>query len=130
MCYCDNDGAKACLMTRASSNKAANDLLKLQAAHELKTGIVPWIARVPSKSNVADEPSRELMEELPGFPSAERSTVSVVLLTEGKVLSASSDPTSSGHKALSSPQGWRPGAPHLEKREVSAHNTFDWSEIF
>ena len=84
VCYCDNDDAKACLMTGASSNKAANDLLKLQAAHELKTGIVPWIARVPSKSNVADEPSRELMEELPGFPNAERSTVSVVLLTEGE----------------------------------------------
>ena len=47
VCYCDNDGAKACLMTGASSNKAANDLLKLQAAHELKTGIVSWIARVP-----------------------------------------------------------------------------------
>ena len=39
VCYCDNDGAKACLI----SNKAANDLLKLQAAHEKKTGIVPWI---------------------------------------------------------------------------------------
>ena len=68
------------------------------------------------------------MEELPGFPSAERSTVGVVL-QKGKVLSASSDPTSSGHKALSSPQGWRLGAPHLEKREVRAQNTFDWSEI-
>ena len=52
-------------------------LLKLQAAHELKTGVVPWIARVSSKSNIADDPSRELMEELPGFDSATRSTVSV-----------------------------------------------------
>ena len=59
VCYCDNDGAKACLMTGASSNKAANDLLKLQAAHELKTGIVPWIARVPEFLQNPMLPTRE-----------------------------------------------------------------------
>ena len=71
VCYCDNDGAKACLMG-ASSNKAANDLLKLQAARiEDRDRAMDFGV---SKSNIADEPSREQMEELPGFSSAERST--------------------------------------------------------
>ncbi|CAE7255146.1 unnamed protein product [Symbiodinium sp. CCMP2592] len=52
VCYCDNEGAKACLMTGASANRVANDLLKHQAAYELKTGI----------------------EALPDFPDAVRST--------------------------------------------------------
>ena len=84
VCYCDNEGAKSCLMTGASSNKIANDLLRIQAANELKTGIVPWIARVPSKSNIADDPSRECMEVLQGFPEAKKTTVSVGSLTEGE----------------------------------------------
>ena len=60
---CDHEGAKSCLMTGASSNRAANNLLRIQAANELKTGIVPWIARVPSKSNIADDPSLRLQEQ-------------------------------------------------------------------
>ena len=60
MCYLDNNTSRdVCISGKGRSFIAkalASALLSLEDAGEIKT----WFSRVPSPSNVADEPSRRL----------------------------------------------------------------------
>ena len=79
--YVDNEGAKSAMIAGSSNNRTANELLKVQARSECQLGIVPWVSRVPSHSNVSDH-SRELISELPGWPGARKVEVKTSLLEQ------------------------------------------------
>ena len=58
--FVDNEGAKFALVRGLSENKVVDFLTELFAKTESELQALFWVARVPSKSNVADEPSRGL----------------------------------------------------------------------
>ena len=54
----DNEGTKFSLLKGASENFTVDVLASLFAAMEVSVHSLTWISRVPSKSNIADGPSR------------------------------------------------------------------------
>ena len=54
----DNKGTKFCLIRASSDNFVVDKLVFAFCAKEAVTHAVNWIARVPSYSNCADDPSR------------------------------------------------------------------------
>ena len=56
--YLDNEAARACLIRSFSPVCDATDLLMAVASADLESHAMSWYARVPSKSNVADDASR------------------------------------------------------------------------
>jgi len=56
--FIDNDSARDCLIKAFSPSVASNNLVQLFFNSDAASVHYPWFARVPSKSNVSDEPSR------------------------------------------------------------------------
>lgn len=56
--FLDNNSARDVAISASARNQVANLLLEVLIAREMSAGISPWYARVPSPSNIADEPSR------------------------------------------------------------------------
>ena len=54
----DNEAAKCALVKSASSNEACAAIVEGVGDCDLVDGVVAWYARVPSPSNLADDPSR------------------------------------------------------------------------
>ncbi len=66
----DNESARESLVKSYSNSWSARELLFLNAIDDLATNSVSWYARVPSCTNVADEPARAeftLMSKLGAF---------------------------------------------------------------
>ena len=64
VCYTDNNGARDVLINAAARNEVGSRLVQLYLSVESLAGCYPWFSRVPSPSNIADEPSRTLMSVL------------------------------------------------------------------
>eukprot|EP00438_Fugacium_kawagutii_P023433 Skav223482 [mRNA] locus=scaffold643:15800:17638:+ [translate_table: standard] len=58
VCYIDNNSARDVAISGAARNSAAHNLLEKLIAVEMSSNGFFWYARVPSPSNIADEPSR------------------------------------------------------------------------
>ncbi|CAL1145137.1 unnamed protein product [Cladocopium goreaui] len=56
--FVDNEGSKFSLLRGSSDNSVVDKLAGFFAEHEASVHAVTWLARVPSKSNLADHPSR------------------------------------------------------------------------
>eukprot|EP00971_Amphidinium_carterae_P279237 5543137-Amphidinium_carterae.1 len=56
--YIDNEGARISLIRGSSNSPSCAELLRLFFEEELSLPSMSWYARVPSKSNPADAPSR------------------------------------------------------------------------
>ena len=56
--FVDNEGAKFALLRGMSDNRVVDILSEIFAVEESKIATLIWLCRVPSKSNIADEPSR------------------------------------------------------------------------
>ena len=64
VCYVDNNGTRDVLISGAARNRVGARLAKLFLTIEDLARVFAWFTRVPSPSNVADEPSRVCMAEL------------------------------------------------------------------
>eukprot|EP00971_Amphidinium_carterae_P329740 6462385-Amphidinium_carterae.1 len=62
--YIDNEGARLNLIKGSSSNRDCVSLLKEYFKSEVQSPTLTWFARVPSKSNPADAPSRLQLQGL------------------------------------------------------------------
>ena len=60
----DNEGTKFCMMKGASENGTVDIICAVFAEIEAMFESKCWLARVPSKSNIADKPSRGDVQEL------------------------------------------------------------------
>jgi hypothetical protein len=60
--FVDNEGTKFSLLKGLSDNACVDSMAELFAELECAEHVTAWIARVPSKSNVADPPSRGVVE--------------------------------------------------------------------
>ncbi|CAE7270489.1 unnamed protein product [Symbiodinium sp. CCMP2592] len=58
MSYIDNEAARVTLLRMSSESQALTLLASACAVLEDQLAMVPWYARVPSRSNIADKPSR------------------------------------------------------------------------
>jgi hypothetical protein len=67
--FVDNEGTKFSLLKGSSDNSTVDMLAGFFAEHEASVHTITWLARVPSKSNLADHPSRNDVS-LPFFKSA------------------------------------------------------------
>ena len=56
--FIDNDSARACLIKMISSSAVFNEVLRRITIMSAASPSFAWFSRVPSPSNVADEPSR------------------------------------------------------------------------
>ena len=56
--YLDNEAARVTLLRMQSENAMLDAVAKISAVHEAELSCIPWYARVPSRSNIADAPSR------------------------------------------------------------------------
>ncbi|CAE7610463.1 unnamed protein product [Symbiodinium natans] len=56
--YLDNEAARVTLLRMQSENAMLDAVAKISAVHESELSCIPWYARVPSRSNIADAPSR------------------------------------------------------------------------
>ena len=65
--FVDNNSARDVAISGAARSPVANRLLDLLLSDESSCEILAWYQRVPSPSNVADLPSRQLMLELELF---------------------------------------------------------------
>jgi hypothetical protein len=87
--FTDNEGIKAALIKGFSGNYATMDLLNAIGAADAASDVVQWVARVPSKSNPADLPSRlEFAAAKDQFGAVEISPVLPVLGVGGRALIA------------------------------------------
>lgn len=62
--FVDNEGAKFALIKGVSENECVSFLCQCFADTEYKFSLSCWISRVPSFSNLADEPSRNDCDRL------------------------------------------------------------------
>ena len=62
--FIDNNAVRDSLIGCKSSSKVASVILEQVLQAESDASIIPWFARVPSKSNIADDPSRGQVEQL------------------------------------------------------------------
>ena len=66
--FIDYEAAKCALVKSASSNEACAAIVEGVGDCDLADGVVAWYARVPSPSNLADDPSREAdPSPVPGY---------------------------------------------------------------
>ena len=70
--FTDNSSVKEALVTGSSKSLASRDLLVLIASILVELHVRLWIARVPSKSNPADAPSRGRVAELEAWTQVAR----------------------------------------------------------
>ena len=62
--FIDNEGAKEALISGSTKSVASRDMLVQCMIEDSKNDSLPWYARVPSPSNIADGPSRLCTEEV------------------------------------------------------------------
>ena len=58
MCFIDNESARSGLIKGSSRNKDSAELIEEFVNRDLEENAFFWFARVPSASNIADDPSR------------------------------------------------------------------------
>lgn len=58
VCFIDNNAVRDSLISGKASGKVTNKILELVQKNETSNCLMTWFARVPSKSNIADDPSR------------------------------------------------------------------------
>ena len=63
-CFIDNNGTRDVLISGTARNRVGDRLAKLFLTIEDLARVFAWFTRVPSPSNIADEPSRVCMAEL------------------------------------------------------------------
>ncbi|CAE7624993.1 unnamed protein product [Symbiodinium sp. CCMP2592] len=61
MCYVDNNATRDVAISATARTAVPSALVEMLVTNEECMGFYPWYARVPSPSNVADRPSRELL---------------------------------------------------------------------
>ena len=61
--YVDNNAARDVLIKGAARNDVGYKLAKLFLTIEDLARVFTWVTRVPSPSNIADEPSRKIVHE-------------------------------------------------------------------
>ena len=67
VCFIDNNAVRDSLISAKASGGIAGRILECVLLDEADNGLMMWFARVPSKSNIADDPSRgccKLLERL------------------------------------------------------------------
>ena len=67
VCFIDNNAVRDSLIATKSTGEVAGKILECVLHDETDNGLMMWFARVPSKSNIADDPSRgccKLLERL------------------------------------------------------------------
>ena len=64
--FVDNDGVKEALVSGTTRSEASKSMLVECMIQDSTSNSLPWYARVPSPSNLADSPSRLCLEELHG----------------------------------------------------------------
>eukprot|EP00438_Fugacium_kawagutii_P020965 Skav229911 [mRNA] locus=scaffold877:55323:56321:+ [translate_table: standard] len=64
VCFIDNNSARDVAISAAARNECANLLLDKLVAVEMSSSGYFWFARVPSPSNIADDPSRQKCNDL------------------------------------------------------------------
>ena len=69
--YLDNEGAKFALVKGISKSRMISCIAFRTAELLEDLHCIPWFARVPTPSNVADAPSRDLLPIAAGVPSDE-----------------------------------------------------------
>ena len=62
--FIDNEGVKEALVAGTTKSKASRDMLIQCMVEDSKNDSLPWYARVPSPSNIADGPSRFCTDEI------------------------------------------------------------------
>ena len=66
--FVDSEPAKFCLIRGTSDTASCRNIVSAAAMEDCKLNLWPWYTRVPSKSNVADKPSRmEFDFQITGF---------------------------------------------------------------
>ena len=68
--FIDNEGVKEALIKGSSKSLASRDMLVEISKVDMKVPTLPWYARVPSPSNIADGVSRLEFEEVQKFHGA------------------------------------------------------------
>ena len=58
VCFVDNNSARDVAISGSGRNTTANCLIDFLLKLEMASGVSPWFSRVPTPSNIADEPSR------------------------------------------------------------------------
>ena len=71
--FVDNDSAKSALVTGHTKSKASAALVDIVSFQESKAMSRTWYSRVPSPSNVADNPSRQQFSSLRDWANARES---------------------------------------------------------
>ena len=64
VCFIDNNSARDVAISGTGRNAVASSLVEFMLKLEMSLNLTPWYARVPTTSNVADEPSRGDVEAL------------------------------------------------------------------
>ena len=63
-CFIDNNATRDVAISGAGRNIVANSLVEFLLKLEMTSNVTPWYSRVPSPSNISDEPSRGEVEAL------------------------------------------------------------------
>ena len=64
VCYLDNDAARSGLIKGSGATKVADAIIQLVCESEAALQLKSWFSRVPSHSNISDEPSRLRFDRL------------------------------------------------------------------
>ena len=64
ICFVDNNSARDVAISGCGRNSVANVLVEFLLKLEMATNVTPWYTRVPTPSNIADEPSRGSIQTL------------------------------------------------------------------
>ena len=64
LCFIDNNSARDVAISGSGRNSTANFLVEALLKLEMATYTTPWYSRVPTPSNIADDPSRGEVHEL------------------------------------------------------------------
>ena len=78
ICFVDNNSSRDVAISGCGRNDVANKLVEFLLKLEMATNVTPWYTRVPTPSNIADDPSRGLCTQLLES-GAEQSTPSLEL---------------------------------------------------
>ena len=62
--YLDNEAAKGALIHAATSTGAGKTILQMFVQEEMDLQIKVWFSRVPTSSNISDDPSRLKTQEM------------------------------------------------------------------
>ena len=64
ICFVDNNSARDVAISGCGRNCVANSLVEFLLKLEMASNVTPWYTRVPTPSNVADDPSRGVVRHL------------------------------------------------------------------